>query len=127
MPRRPRYTDRSRTWLQRIGDMFTDGRTWLTLLYFVLMLPLGIIYFTIAVTLLSLSLSLIWAPVAAIFSGDIPGVYINDVNVLPMAASPLVAITLAAAGALLLVLTLHLARGIGKLHGLIAKNLLVRL
>ena len=102
--------------------MFTDGRTWLTLLYFVLMLPLGIIYFTIAVTLLSLSLSLIWAPVAAIFSGDISGVYINDVNVLPMAASPLVAITLAAAGALLLVLTLHLARGIGKLHGLIART-----
>ena len=64
MPRRPRYTDRSRTWLQRIGDMFTDGRTWLTLLYFVLMLPLGVIYFTLAVTLLSLSLSLIWAPVA---------------------------------------------------------------
>ncbi len=47
--------------------------------------------------------------------------------VLPMAASPLVAIAVAAAGALLLVLTMHLARGIGKLHGLIAKNLLVRL
>ncbi|HHA2413922.1 TPA: sensor domain-containing protein [Stenotrophomonas maltophilia] len=127
MPRRPRYTDRSRTWLQRIGDMFTDGRTWLTLLYFVLMLPLGVIYFTLAVTLLSLSLSLIWAPVAAIFSGEIPGVYVDGVNVLPMAASPLVAITVAAAGALLLLLTMHLARGIGKLHGLIAKNLLVRL
>ena len=127
MPRRPRYTDRSRTWLQRIGDMFTDGRTWLTLLYFVLMLPLGIIYFTIAVTLLSLSLGMIWAPVAAIFSGDIPGIYVDGVNVLPMAASPLVAIVVAAVGALLLVLTLHLARGIGKLHGLIAKNLLVRL
>ena len=53
--------------------------------------------------------------------------YINDVNVLPMAASPLVAIAVAAAGALLLLLTMHLARGIGKLHGLIAKNLLVRL
>ena len=127
MPRRPRYADRSRSWLQRIGDMFTDGRTWLTLLYFVLMLPLGVIYFTLAVTLLSLSLSLIWAPVAAIFSGDIPGVYVDGVNVLPMAASPLVAITVAAAGALLLLLTMHLARGIGKLHGLIAKNLLVRL
>ena len=44
-----------------------------------------------------------------------------------MAASPLVAIAVAAAGALLLLLTMHLARGIGKLHGLIAKNLLVRL
>ncbi|MBO0394907.1 sensor domain-containing protein [Stenotrophomonas maltophilia] len=127
MPRRPRYTDRSRTWLQRIGDMFTDGRTWLTLLYFVLMLPLGVIYFTIAVTLLSLSLGFIWAPVAALFSGDIPGVYVDGVNVLPMAASPLVGIVIAAVGVLLLLLTMHLARGVGKLHGLIAKNLLVRL
>ena len=117
MPRRPRYTDRSRTWLQRIGDMFTDGRTWLTLLYFVLMLPLGVVYFTIAVTLLSLSLGFIWAPVAALFSGDIPGVYVDGVNVLPMAASPLVGIVIAAVGVLLLLLTMHLARGIGKLHG----------
>ncbi len=48
-------------------------------------------------------------------------------NVLPMAASPLVGIVIAAVGVLLLLLTMHLARGIGKLHGLIAKNLLVRL
>ena len=43
-----------------------------------------------------------------------------------MAASPLVAIVVAAVGALLLLLTMHLARGIGKLHGLLAKHLLVR-
>ena len=87
--------------------MFTDGRTWLTLLYFVLMLPLGVVYFTIAVTLLSLSLGFIWAPVAALFSGDIPGVYVDGVNVLPMAASPLVGIVIAAVGVLLLLLTMH--------------------
>ncbi len=123
MPRRPRYTDRSRTWLQRIGDMFTDGRTWLTLLYFVLMLPLGIVYFTIAVTLLSVSLAFIWSPVAALFDTTVPSIYIDGTNVLPMAATPLLAL----AGALLLLLTMHLARGIGKLHGLLAKQLLVRL
>ena len=127
MPRRPRYTDRSRSWLQRIGDMFTDGRTWLTLLYFLLMLPLGIVYFTIAATLLSLSLGFIWAPVAAIFSGDIPGVYIDGTNVMPIAAMPLVSVLIAALGVLLLVATMHLARGIGRLHGMLAKNLLVRL
>ncbi len=64
---------------------------------------------------------------AALFSGDIPGVYVDGVNVLPMAASPLVGIVIAAVGVLLLLLTMHLARGVGKLHGLIAKNLLVRL
>lgn len=123
MPRRPRYTDHSRTWLQRIGDMFTDGRTWLTLLYFVLMLPLGIVYFTLAVTLLSMSLGFIWAPVAALFSLAVPGIQIDGTNVLPAAATPLLAIV----GILLLFALLHLARGIGTLHGMLAKHLLVRL
>ncbi len=123
MPRRPTYSDRSRSWLQRVGDMFTDGRTWLTLLYFVLMLPLGIVYFTIAVTLLSISLTFIWAPVAALFTGEIPGVYIEGEQMLSMWATPLLAV----AGVLLLFATLHLARGIGHLHGMMAKHLLVRL
>jgi hypothetical protein len=123
MPRRPTYSDRSRSWLQRVGDMFTDGRTWLTLLYFVLMLPLGIVYFTIAVTLLSISLTFIWAPVAALFTGEIPGIYIEGEQMLSMWATPLLAV----AGVLLLFVTLHLARGIGHLHGMMAKHLLVRL
>jgi len=123
MPRRPTYSDRSRSWLQRVGDMFTDGRTWLTLLYFVLMLPLGIVYFAIAVTLLSISLSFIWAPVAALFTGEIPGIYIEGEQMLSMWATPLLAV----AGVLLLFVTLHLARGIGRLHGMMAKHLLVRL
>ncbi|WP_411850424.1 sensor domain-containing protein [Stenotrophomonas sp. LGBM10] len=123
MPRRPRYADRSRSWLQRIGDMFTDGRTWLTLLYFVLMLPLGIVYFTIAVTLLSVSLGFIWAPVAALFTGTMPGIYIDGDQMLSIWATPLLAVT----GILLLFVTMHLARGIGHLHGQLAKHLLVRL
>jgi len=123
MPRRPTYSDRSRSWLQRVGDMFTDGRTWLTLLYFVLMLPLGVVYFTIAVTLLSISLTFIWAPVAALFTGEIPGIYIEGEQMLSMWATPLLAV----AGVLLLFATLHLARGIGHLHGMMAKHLLVRL
>ncbi len=123
MPRRPQYTDRSLTWLQRIGDMFTDGRTWLTLLYFLLMLPLGIVYFTIAVTLLAVSLAFIWSPVAALFDSTAPSIYTDGTNVLPLEFTPVLAVV----GALLLLVTMHLARGIGKLHGLLAKNLLVRL
>lgn len=123
MPRRPTYSDRSRSWLQRIGDMFTDGRTWLTLLYFVLMLPLGIVYFTIATTLLSTSIGFIWAPVAALFSSDYVGIHIDGIQMLPIWVTPLLAII----GVLLLFATLHLARGIGHLHGMMAKHLLVRL
>lgn len=125
MPRRPRYADRSRSWLQRIGDMFTDGRTWLTMLYFVLMLPLGIVYFTVAVTLLSVSLVFIWAPVASLFALDgNPGIYIDgDMLQLPLWASP----ALAVLGVVILFCTMHLARVIGHLHGQMAKHLLVRL
>ncbi|MFG6108227.1 sensor domain-containing protein [Stenotrophomonas nematodicola] len=123
MPRRPAYTDRSRSWLQRIGDMFTDGRTWLTLLYFVLMLPLGIVYFTIATTLLSISLGFIWAPVAALISPEYVGIHIDGTQMLPLWITPLLAVV----GMLLLFATLHLARGIGRLHGMMAKHLLVRL
>jgi len=125
MPRRPRYADRSRSWLQRIGDMFTDGRTWLTMLYFVLMLPLGIAYFTVAVTLLSVALVFIWAPVAALFALDgVPGLYIDGtVTTLPLWTTP----AFAALGVVILFCTMHLARLVGHLHGQMAKHLLVRL
>ena len=48
----------------RIGEMLKDVRTWTTLAYLVLMLPLGIIYFTVAVTGLAISTSFIGAPLA---------------------------------------------------------------
>jgi len=124
MPRRPRYADRSRSWLQRIGDMFTDGRTWLTMLYFMLMLPLGIIYFTVAVTLLTVSLVFIWAPVASMFALGAPSLYFeSELVVLPLWATP----ALAVLGVVILFCTMHLARIIGHLHGQMAKHLLVRL
>ncbi|WP_282273356.1 sensor domain-containing protein [Stenotrophomonas sp. PS02298] len=124
MPRRPTYTDRSQGWLQRIGAMFSDGRTWLTMLYFVLMLPLGTLYFTVATTLLSTSLALVFAPLVSLFSNMPMGIWIDGVNI----GNPfwLWPVSLGV-GVLLLFGTLHLARGIGKLHGAMAKHLLVRL
>jgi hypothetical protein len=60
MPRRPPYpAQQGQPLMKRIGSMFTDARTWTTLFYMLLMLPLGIIYFTIAVTLLSVSLAFV--------------------------------------------------------------------
>ncbi|MCD9005353.1 sensor domain-containing protein [Luteimonas sp. XNQY3] len=123
MPRRPLYSARGRDWLQRIGDMFTDARTWSTLLYMLLMLPLGIVYFTITVTLLSIALPLVVAPLALL-----PGI---DLNVwmfgidIPRQA-PFLLPLVSATGVLLLFASLHLFRGIGRLHGAIAKHLLVK-
>ena len=125
MPRRPAYTDKSQGWLARIGAMFTDGRTWLTMLYFVLMLPLGVAYFSIATTLLSTSLGLVFAPIVGLFgrSHDV-GIWVDGVNV---ASAYWVWPLLTGVGVLLLFVTLHLANIIGKLHGAMAKHLLVRL
>lgn len=125
MPRRPLYTARGRSFWQRIGDMFTDPRTWSTLLYFVLMLPLGVAYFALAVTLLATSLALLFAPAAWLFNYPHYSLYIGGIDLGPSAAwwyMPLLALL----GFLLLVASLHLARGIGKLHGLLAKHLLVK-
>src|SRR6202040_208471 len=62
MPRRPVHPGPTAGWWARIGAMLGDARTWTTLLYFVLMLPLGIIYFVIAVVGLSLGVNLAIAP-----------------------------------------------------------------
>ena len=123
MPRRARYTDKSTSIWSRIGAMFTDPRTWLTMLYMLLMLPLGTAYFTIAVTGLSVSLALIFAPLFQLIG--IPGVNVSFDGVTnwiaPLWLSPL----FVCAGIALLFLTLHLARGIGHLHGRFARSLLV--
>ena len=124
MPRRPLYTQRGKGWLERIKEIFTDGRTWTAMLYFLLMLPLGIAYFTAAVTLLSVSLAFIAAPFGYFFASGNYGMTFGDYDM--AANAPWMLPLLSVAGVVLLFATLHLARGIGKLHGLLAKHLLVR-
>ena len=129
MPRRPVYADRDRPVLTRIGEMFTDPRTWSTLLYMLAMLPLGVLYFTLAVALLTTSVVLVVAPPLALFgafdgwslSGGWYGYWEPSTTLgvweLPVAF---------ACGVVLLFATLHLLRGIGRVHGAIAKQLLVK-
>ncbi|TDK25020.1 hypothetical protein E2F46_07555 [Luteimonas aestuarii] len=123
MPRRPLYTVRGRSLWQRIGDMFTDPRTWSTLLYFLLMLPLGIAYFTIAVTLLAVSLSFALSPLT-LLPGIELSVWMFGLN-LPE-QTPWLLPVVSLVGIALLFATMHIARGIGRLHGLFAKHLLVK-
>jgi len=122
MPRRPLYADRDMPLLQRIAAMFTDPRTWSTIGYFLMMLPLGIIYFTLTVTTLSVALGFIAAPFAWFFGGQAHielGDYVGpDPNWLAPLLFPV--------GVLLLFAYLHAARGIGKLHGQLAKHMLVK-
>ncbi|MFC3551068.1 sensor domain-containing protein [Lysobacter cavernae] len=124
MPRRPLYSERGKPWLERIKDMFIDPRTWSTQLYFLLMLPLGVAYFVLAVIGLSLSLSLIVAPVALLFGAS--GYFELDGINLVMQHQPWAWPLVFIAGVLLLFCTLHVARAIGALHGQLAKHMLVK-
>jgi uncharacterized membrane protein len=134
MPRRPLYAERGKGVLERIGNMFADPRTWSTLLYMVAMLPLGIVYFTLIVTLLSIAIGFIAGPVLLGF-GAFDGWWLDHYGIGPLMLNdwdvsstlypwqlPLVFV----AGVILLFATLHLARGIGRMHGAIAKQLLVK-
>jgi len=83
-----------------------------------LMMPMGILYFTVIVTLFSLGLSLIGAPVIQYVLNEPliePDIWI-PIYVLPL---------IMAAGALLIVLTLHLAKAVATFHGKFAKLMLV--
>ena len=124
MPRRPPYPQKGKPFMQRIKDMLVDWRTWTTMLYFVLMLPLGIIYFTVAVTGLAVALTLTLWPLLGLFpdAANVPMYVTHGVYVSPEPMAALVTIPL---GILLLTVLLHLFRGIGTIHGGLAKHLLV--
>jgi uncharacterized membrane protein len=123
MPRRPR-ADLPRPFFQRLFFWLKDGRTWASLVYLLLMLPLGIVYFTFAVTGLALGLGLIAAPFVQLITGH-TWIYwgVNDEWLLPVWATPLIVI----AGFLVLLGWFHAFRWIGRGHAAFAKAMLVRL
>ncbi len=131
MPRRPVYPTTGMTLMQRIGRMFTDVHTWTTLCYMWLMLPLGIAYFTLVVTLLGVSIAFVCAPLAMAFRGEwLSGLYVNQQPMVDWGFGGHVpgwgdAIAMCLIGIVLLFATLHLARAVGRLHGYIAKHMLV--
>jgi uncharacterized membrane protein len=130
MPRRPVYQGSALTFWARIGEMLRDRRIWTTIAYFVLMLPIGILYFVVAVVGLSVSVALIALPIAVICA-QAGWFGMSGVEVFSQAQpewlfdSGIAVPILGVAGVLLLTSFMHLARGVGKLHALFAKSMLV--
>jgi uncharacterized membrane protein len=127
MPYRPVHPGPPQGFLARIGDMLKDARTWTTLLYFLLMLPLGIFYFTLAVVLLALGIALAVVPLFAIvhFLGGFPAWW-GDLDVHPgWLHNPVGFVICGVLGIVILTALMHLARGVGRLHARVAKALLV--
>jgi len=122
MPRRPPYRDRDAPFWQRVVEMLKDPRTWSTLLYLLLMLPLGVFYFTFAVVGIIVSLAIFLAPIAVLLYHAGLVQIDGTVEAPHPALLPLISIL----GILLLTVTMHLARGLGYLHGQLARTLLVQ-
>lgn len=132
MPRRPVHPGPRAGWWARIGEMLTDVRTWTTLLYMLLMLPVGIVYFTCTVTALAVGLAftslpflvigrwLGWHADATLFSDDVSigGWALSDHSMVS-------ALILGVLGVLILTLFMHGARAVGRGHAHLAKALLV--
>ena len=121
MPRRPFFSTTERGIWPKFKSVFSDQYTWFTLIYMLLMLPLGVFYFSLFVTLISSSVWLIIGPVLQ--TANEAWIHINGYHYYtPGWLIPFSVI----GGMLLFVITMHLARIIGKLHGNLAKVMLVR-
>ncbi len=137
MPRRPVHPGPPASIKDRIFDMLGDRRTWTTLAYLSLMLPLGIIYFTTAVTGMSVGLSFVAAPVIEVCRAlgwidpnswlGMGGIRLGwfDDGYLHLGDAPVLFLVLFLLGIVIVTLVMHLARGITRLHAKFAKALLV--
>lgn len=121
MPRRPLFSHQGIKWFDRLKALLTDKATWLMIVYMILQFVLGTVYFVLIVTVLTFSLSFISIPVLQ-ENFHVGMSMINDVNYFaPAWTYPLFVL----GGILLWTTFMHIARGVGQLHGRMAKWLLV--
>ncbi len=122
MPRRPIYRKKPGNWRERLVFLIKDRMVWKTILYNILMLPLSIVYFTLSITSLSVAASLFLRPVLE-YVFDLPLANGTDWSLwTPGLLMPVVV----ALGIIWFIMTLHMAKGLGRMHARIAKKMLVR-
>lgn len=121
MPRRPLFSHQGMKWFDRLKTLLTDKATWMMLIYMIIQFVLGTTYFVVLVTVLSTSLAFMALPFIQIFSpfpvfnwGDGP-IYLSYWQL----------ILFSIAGFLVWTSFMHIARGVGQLHGKMAKAMLV--
>ena len=128
MPRRPPSEPVANDGLlTKIKEAFTDIRTWSSMFYMLLMLPLGITYFVVGVVGLAVSLGVVGGSIYSLITGE-SHIQIQDAPYLEHFLHTAPGLVLfAIVGTLMFFLVLHVARAIGWVHGKIAEGLLVRL
>lgn len=122
MPRRPVAARRGLSVWQKFVALLKDRRTWKSILYMILQLFFGIMYFTVTITLLAFSVSFMFRPVLEYWF-EIPMMNFNSTEYwTPAWFMPFMVLF----GVVLLIATLHAAKGMTRFHGRWAKFMLVR-
>lgn len=126
MPRRLPTQETGGTIWEKIKRLLSDGRTWGSLFYMILQLPLGVIYFCASVVLGVTSGSVIAGAFYELATGKNVVRIDSDPQLDALFNSPPGLVLLIIGGMIGILLTLHLARVIGYIHGKVAEALLVR-
>lgn len=131
MPRRLPSDETVKGLWPRIRMILRDRRTWSTMLYMVLQLPLGIFYFFVALIGIASSLLLITRPFIDILGGDAGDAFLKKVVIITpsidqFGQTPLGMGVMIIAGFVLFFLVLHLMRGLAILHARYAEATLVK-
>lgn len=121
MPRKSVFTRRGLGPMDKFKSLIRDPYTWKSLAYLVLMFPLGWLYFGLSGFAFAVALSFIFAPVLELIFHLPLELYGTDAFT-PAGMLPFVTL----AGIIMIFLTLHLAKFIGRIHGLYAKFMLVK-
>ena len=121
MPRKPMFVSKDLNWRQKFKALITEPHTWKSLGHLILQLPLSVIYFTVMTTMFGFSLKMIFYPLLnSVLHRNLLNLGERVINT-PVWGYPLVSL----AGLLLLPLSLNLARWVGKVHGRLAKFMLI--
>jgi uncharacterized membrane protein len=121
MPRRTLFTHTGIGWWDQIKSLFLEGRTWTAVAYMILQLPLGIFYFSVITVLIATSLALLANPVLELAFNE-PVIRLGEMAYhVPIWLMPFLVV----AGFMLFLVTMQLARFLGKQHGALAKAMLV--
>jgi hypothetical protein len=122
MPHRPLFSKKGQGLWGKFKALITDRYTWFSMVYMLLQLPLGITYFTVFISLISVSLWLVASPISQLVFNLPLFTNWNTLYYFQGWVMPFAVIT----GILLFFLTLHLAKVIGNVHGKLAKAMLIR-
>ena len=120
MPRRAVFVRKGSGWWGSVKGIFSTGSTWSSFIYLILMLPLGVLYFSVFITLTAVSFALITDPIFELILKvpvfDFPEVWWTPVWLMPFVVL---------AGVVLFLSTLRLAKMVGRFQGRLARTMLV--